>query len=95
MNKQGFVYILTNEHNTVLYIGVTSTLKQRVYQHKNMIHDGFSKKYRTHKLVYYEVAEEIGSAILREKQLKNWHKDWKFNLIKKFNHDLIDLYEDL
>ncbi|QLE79944.1 GIY-YIG nuclease family protein [Francisella sp. Scap27] len=89
------MYIVTNHSNTVLYIGVTSSLKQRVYQHKNMLVDGFSKKYRTHKLVYYEIAEEITSAILREKQLKYWHRDWKFNLIKQFNPNLDDLYDSL
>ncbi|AIT10204.1 hypothetical protein LO80_09630 [Candidatus Francisella endociliophora] len=95
MNKRGFVYILTNQNQTVLYIGVTSNLKQRIYQHKNMLVEGFSKKYRTHKLVYYEIAENIESAILREKQLKRWHKDWKVNLIKQSNPDLDDLYDSL
>ncbi|QIW10079.1 GIY-YIG nuclease family protein [Francisella sp. LA112445] len=95
MNKRGFVYILTNQNQTVLYIGVTSNLKQRIYQHKNMLIEGFSKKYRTHKLVYYEIAENIEFAILREKQLKRWHKDWKINLIKQSNPDLDDLYDSL
>ncbi|GMN88943.1 GIY-YIG nuclease family protein [Francisella sciaenopsi] len=95
MNKRGFVYILTNQNQTVLYIGVTSNLKQRIYQHKNMLVEGFSKKYRTHKLVYYEIAENIEFAILREKQLKRWHKDWKINLIKQSNPDLDDLYDSL
>lgn len=95
MNKRGFVYILTNQNETVLYIGVTSNLKQRIYQHKNMLVEGFSKKYRTHKLVHYEIAENIESAILREKQLKRWHKDWKINLIKQNNPNLEDLYDSL
>lgn len=61
MNKKGFIYILTNKEDSVLYIGVTSDLKQRVYQHKDMLVEGFTKKYRTHKLVYYEMAENIGN----------------------------------
>lgn len=59
MNKKGFIYILTNKEDSVLYIGVSSDLKQRVYQHKDMLVEGFTKKYRTHKLVYYEMAENI------------------------------------
>lgn len=95
MSKKGFIYILANQSNTVLYIGVTSNLKQRVYQHKNMLVDGFTKKYRIEKLVYYEISENMLSAIEREKQFKRWHRDWKFNLIKENNPKLEDLYDSL
>ena len=67
MNKKGFIYILTNKEDSVLYIGVTSDLKQRIYQHKDMLVEGFTKKYLTHKLVYYEMAENIESAIIKGK----------------------------
>ena len=79
-SRDGYVYILTNGYNNVLYTGVTSDLKGRVYQHKRKEVDGFSKKYNLNKLVYYEVAESIESAIAREKQIKGWLK------IKKWIH---------
>ncbi len=84
-----------NERNTVLYIGVTNDILKRVYQHREKLIEGFASKYNIDKLVYYEVFEEIDEAIKREKQLKNWHKEWKWNLIKEPNPDLIDLYEEL
>ena len=95
MNKQGYVYILTNLNNSVLYIGVTSNLVGRIYQHKHKLVDGFSSSYNLTKLVYFEVSQDISSAIAREKQLKNWHREWKVNLVNSFNSDWRDLYEDI
>ena len=93
--KQGYIYILTNQNNSVLYIGVTSNLVKRIYEHKQKFVDGFSKKYNLDKLVYFEVCESIESAIFREKQLKNWHRDWKIELITKSNPSWEDLYQTI
>ena len=93
--QQSYTYILSNKNRTVLYIGVTSNLKQRISQHKEGITKGFTSKYNTHNLLYYETFTDINQAIKREKQLKNWHKDWKWNLIKEFNPECIDLYDSL
>ena len=90
-----YIYILTNKQNGTLYIGVTSDLVKRVYEHKNTLADGFSKKYNTKCLVYYEVYENIEAAIKREKQLKKWNRAWKIELIEGFNKEWKDLYEDL
>jgi putative endonuclease len=94
MNKvlrQYYIYILTNRNNNVLYVGVTNNLVRRIYEHKNKLIEGFSKRYKLTKLVYYETTESIESAIEREKQLKNWHRDWKINLINQFNPEWKDL----
>ena len=93
MSKNYAVYILTNYGETTFYIGVTSNLEQRIYQHKNKLLEGFSSKYDLNKLVYYEITEDIESAIIREKQLKNWHRQWKINLIKANNPQMVDLSE--
>jgi len=93
--KQGFVYIMTNHKNTVFYIGVTSDIVRRVYEHKNNLIDGFTKKYNLHKLVYFEQFALVGAAIDREKQLKYWHREWKINLIRSKNPKFRDLYQDL
>lgn len=93
--KQYYVYILTNKGNTVLYIGVTNNLERRIFEHKNKLVEGFTKKYNLNKLIYYEMTEDINSAIEREKQLKNWHRDWKINLIKRFNPMCKDLGIDI
>lgn len=95
MKKDSYIYILTNEYNKAFYIGVTSDLVKRIWEHKIKIIDGFTKKYNLKKLVYYEIAYDIESAILREKQLKRWHRDWKINLIKEFNPTFEDLYEKI
>lgn len=89
--KQYCVYILTNKENKTLYIGVTGNLPKRIYEHKNKLVDGFSKKYNLDKLVYFEQTENVQSALLREKQLKNWHRQWKINLIEGLNPDWQDL----
>ena len=93
--KYAYIYILTNKSNNVLYIGVTSDLKKRIWEHKNKVVDGFTKKYNIDKLVYFEAGENIESVIEREKQLKNWHREWKFNLIKAQNPEFKDLYYDI
>ena len=80
-----FVYILTNKSNKVLYIGVTNDLERRMFEHKNKMVNGFTKRYNLTKLVYFEETSNIKSAIEREKQLKNWHRDWKIKLITDFN----------
>lgn len=92
--KQSFVYIISNKNRTVLYIGVTNDLERRVAEHKGAITKGFSKRYNCTDLLYYEDFYDIVQAIAREKQLKNWHSDWKWNLIKSENPDLIDLAAD-
>ncbi|MCJ7704619.1 MAG: GIY-YIG nuclease family protein [Desulfobacterales bacterium] len=94
-STQYYVYILTNKNNKVLYIGVTNDLERRIFEHKNKLVEGFTKKYNLNKLIYYEMTEDINSAIEREKQLKNWHRDWKINLINSFNPTWKDLSLDL
>lgn len=93
--KKGFVYIMSNKQDGVLYIGVTSDIVKRVYEHKNDFVDGFTKQYNLKTLVYYEVYDEIEEAIKREKQLKNWHREWKIELINKQNPRWEDLYETI
>ena len=93
--KQGYVYIITNANNTVLYTGVTSDLITRIYQHKNKLCKGFSAKYNCNKLVYFETSEEIESCILREKQIKAGSRKKKIQLIEENNPGWRDLYNDL
>lgn len=89
-----FVYIMSNQYKTVLYIGVTNDLERRVWEHKTGQGSDFTSKYRAFHLVYYEVISSISLAIKREKQLKNWHREWKLNLIKELNPELKDLAAD-
>lgn len=93
MIKIYHVYIITNFNNTTFYIGITNDLTRRIYEHKNKTIKGFSSKYNLKKLVYFEETSDINSAIVREKQLKNWHRDWKINLIKSINPNFEDLSE--
>ncbi len=95
IEKKGYVYILTNTNNTVLYTGVTSNLSKRAYEHKNKMVQGFTKKYNLHKLVYYEVFEDMINAIVREKQIKGWLRIKKLLLIEKANSGWVDLYESI
>ena len=95
MSKQGYVYLLANKRNTTLYLGVTNDLKRRVAEHKLHINSGFSDKYNTEKLVYYEIHEHIYDAIQREKQLKKWRREWKDTLINEFNPEWNDLAETI
>jgi putative endonuclease len=92
--KQPHIYIMTNIKNTTLYIGVTSQLVQRVYQHKSKLTLGFTNKYNLNKLVYFESFETMYEAITREKQLKNWRRAWKKNLIEEINPNWLDLSKD-
>lgn len=93
--KQYAVYILASKKNGTLYIGVTSDLAKRVFDHKSDLSEGFTKKYQVHDLVYYEVTEDVHSAISREKQLKNWERKWKIKLIEKENPEWLDLSGEL
>lgn len=89
--KRSYIYILTNKSKTTLYIGVTNNLQRRVLEHKTSLVDGFTKKYNLNELMYFEEFSQIERAIAREKQLKKWHKEWKWNLIKETNPSLVDL----
>ncbi|HBM45412.1 MAG: Excinuclease ABC C subunit domain protein [Candidatus Nomurabacteria bacterium GW2011_GWF2_35_66] len=93
MKNNYYVYILANNKNGTLYIGVTNNLGRRVFEHKNGLVDGFTKKYFVHNLVYYEEFVDINYAISREKQLKWWKRKWKIDLIEKENPEWQDLYE--
>lgn len=95
MNKQYYVYIMTNKRNTVLYVGVTNDLLRRVYEHKEKLADGFTRKYNIVKLVYYEVFEDIENAILREKQIRAGSREKKIQLINSMNEGWRDLYDEL
>jgi putative endonuclease len=92
--KNFYVYILSSKRNGTLYTGVTSNLHKRVFEHKNGLVESFTKKYNVHNLVWYELHEAAESAILREKQIKKWKRDWKLKLIEKENPEWIDLYEN-
>lgn len=94
MSKIYYVYIMTNFTDTTIYIGVTNNLARRVYEHKNKLVKGFSQRYNLKKLVYFEETNDINSAIQREKQLKNWHREWKMNLIENKNTGFSDLKID-
>lgn len=93
--RQPCVYILASKRNGTLYIGVTSDLVKRVWEHQNDLVEGFTKKYAVHRLVYYEMLENMESAIQREKQLKKWNRDWKIQLTEKDNPEWRDLYDSL
>jgi len=95
MEKQYYVYIMTNKRNTVLYTGVTSNLIKRVYEHKAKFVSGFTKKYNVDKLVFYEVFNDVYNAIVREKQIKAGSRQKKIELINSMNSKWQDLYEKL
>ncbi|MCC2956505.1 GIY-YIG nuclease family protein [Massilia sp. IC2-477] len=95
MDKSSYAYILASRPYGTLYIGVTSDLIRRVWQHKEGFVAGFTKKYKVKHLVWYEVHSEIISAITREKQIKEWPRDWKINLIQSTNPAWRDLYEEV
>ena len=90
--KTYYVYIMASKRNGTLYIGVTNNLPQRVWEHKNDVHKGFTKKYGVHRLVWYEVTSDVEEAMLREKQMKKWRRQWKINLIEEENPNWNDLY---
>ena len=91
--KQPAVYILASQRNGTLYIGVTSDLVQRVWQHKNDVFEGFTKEYGVHMLVWYELHEDMETAIIREKRLKKWNREWKLRLIEEKNPEWKDMYD--
>ena len=95
MGKQFYVYILASKRNGTLYTGVTSNLIKRIWQHKNELLEGFSKKYNVKNLVYYEVHNNVGSALTREKQIKKWRRAWKLRLIEEKNPEWKDLYKEI
>ncbi len=89
--KAGYTYIMSNKGRTAFYIGVTNNIERRVHEHKHHINNGFTDKYNCTDLMYFEEFWEISAAIQREKQLKNWRREWKINLIKEKNPEMIDL----
>ncbi len=89
------VYILASKKEGTLYVGVTSALVKRIYEHKNNVLEGFTKEYGVHTLVYYEVHESMEEAIKKEKKLKKWKRQWKIDLIENENPDWKDLYLDI
>jgi putative endonuclease len=93
MEKQFFVYMMASQKNGTLYIGVTSDLKKRVWEHKNNVIEGFTEKYDVHDLVWYEPHENAESAITREKQMKEWKRDWKIKRIEEMNPNWNDLFD--
>jgi putative endonuclease len=95
MEKQAYIYFMSNRYNKVLYVGITSNLIKRVWEHKNKVVDGFTKRYNPNKLVYYEIYDDIETAINREKQIKSWPRKKKIELIHSLNPHWDDLYEKL
>ena len=93
--EESFIYILASRRNGTLYVGSTTNLAKRIWEHKNNVIPGFTAKYNVHQLVYYEVHQDIMEAAKRERRLKNWCRKWKLNLIEQFNPMWRDLYEDL
>ena len=95
MNKQYYVYILASRKNGTLYIGITSNLVKRIWEHKEKVVKGFSSKYDVNKLVYYKIFDDPENAIKREKRLKEYKRQWKIDLIEKDNPEWKDLYEEI
>ena len=92
VNKQPAVYILASKRNGTLYIGVTSDLVKRIWEHNNNMVEGFTKRYNVHRLVWYELHDSMQSTIIREKRLKDWKRKWKLELIESSNPKWQDLY---
>jgi len=95
VSKQPAVYLLARERNGTLYIGVTSNLPKRVWEHKNDLAEGFTKRHKVHRLVYYELHGDMEAAISREKQMKKWRRQWKMELVEKRNPYWRDLWEEI
>ena len=95
MNRVPCVYILASARNGTLYVGVTSDLVKRVFEHRNDFVEGFTKKYKVHRLVYYEVFGDMTAAITREKQIKKWNRKWKHELIERNNPYWNDLFDSI
>ena len=94
MNKKYYVYMMINKNNTVIYTGVTNNLKRRIYEHKEKMLEGFTKKYNANKLVYFEITNDINSAIQWEKQIKAGSRQKKIDLINSINAEWKDLYDE-
>ena len=94
-NRSYYVYILTNKNHTVLYTGVTNDLQRRIWEHKEKVHDGFTKSYNVNKLVYCESFDDVRDAIAREKQIKGGSRQKKIDLINTMNKEWRDLHEEL
>jgi len=94
-DMQPCIYILASKRNGTLYVGVTSNLVKRIWEHRGHLVEGFTKKHSVTALVYYELADNMYTAITREKQLKNWRRQWKINLIESTNPDWRDLWTDI
>jgi len=94
MYKSYYVYILASKRNGTLYTGVTNNLERRIYEHKNSIIKGFTKRYKVHNLVYFEETNDVNEALLLEKRIKKWNRTWKINLIEKDNPKWQDLAGD-
>jgi putative endonuclease len=95
IERQPAVYILASKRNGTLYIGVTSNLRKRIWEHKKGLVEGFTKTYRVHTLVYFEMHENMTAAIMREKQLKKWNRPWKLQLIERHNPEWADLWQEI
>jgi len=93
--KQYYVYILSSRKNGTLYTGITSNLIKRIYEHKNNLVEGFSKRYNVHNLVCYEAYDDIAEALSREKHIKKWKRQWKIELIESENPEWKDLYSEI
>ncbi|MBI2607919.1 MAG: GIY-YIG nuclease family protein [Candidatus Doudnabacteria bacterium] len=93
-DREPAIYIMTNKTNTVLYTGSSGYGLERIDQHKRKLVEGFTKKYNLTKLVYFEPCETVEQALERERQIKNWHRQWKIELIEKYNPEWKDLYEE-
>jgi len=93
--KQPAVYILASRPNGTLYVGVTSDLLRRVWEHKNNVVEGFTRRYSVHHLVYYELHDDMSAAIIREKRIKKWNRAWKIELIEKGNSSWQDLWSEI
>lgn len=93
--KTYYVYMMTNKHHNVLYIGVTNNLIRRVYEHKEGLIEGFTKKYNCHELVWYQQTDDVTAAITQEKRMKKWKREYKENVIREMNPEWKDLYYNL
>ena len=95
MKEKFYVYIMAKARNSTFYVGVTSDLARRVWEHKNKVTEGFTEKYEIKSLVYYEIFDDAENAFRREKRLKKWNRTWKMRVIEEMNPDWKDLYEDV
>ncbi len=93
--EEFWAYILGNKDNSVLYVGMTNNLRRRISEHKEGAGARFTTKYNVNRLLYYDGFQTRAQALAREKQLKNWHRDWKLNLIREFNPEMRDLFEEI